>query len=84
MPTLRFENICIPQNVYLPHLNIDCYKEEHNEGQAGQRDAAPLRTVGVHHTEPAEARECGGALRLHRVTSRVRPPARVLQRCSIL
>ena len=54
--------------MYLTNLNIDCYKEEHNEGQAGQRSLAPLRTVGVHNSEPAEARECGGALRLHRVT----------------
>ena len=39
----------------LTRLFIDSYQEEHNEGQAGQRSAAPLRAVGVHHLEPAEA-----------------------------
>ena len=43
------------KNLYLPHLFIDCYQEEHNEGQAGQRGAAPLRTVGMHNLELAEA-----------------------------
>ena len=49
------KNVYFMYIVYLPHLFIDSYQEKHNEGQAGQRDAAPLCAVGVHHLEPAEA-----------------------------